>query len=75
MLTITKTANLTGQSKSGDVVLAFLNATIQSVSGVTMGRTIPNLELYLANQTEVDADIKAFQDEVFATASNSGTVA
>ena len=67
MLTTTKTANISGQSKVGDTVVAYLSANIQSDGSVSISKTIPNVALYVKNQTDVETDIKAFEADVLST--------
>jgi len=65
MLTTTKTANINGQSKVGDVVVAYLGANIQSDGSVSFSKTIPNVALYIKNQT---ANVKDFEAQAIAVA-------
>jgi len=68
MLTTTKTANINGQSKIGDVVAAYLGANIQSDGSVSLSKTIPNVALYTKNQVAIEADVKDFETQAIAVA-------
>lgn len=60
-LTSTKTSVITGQSKVGDTIIAYLNANLQADGTLSITRTIPDVTIYTTNQTAVDADVAAFE--------------
>jgi hypothetical protein len=60
-LTSTKTSNMSGQSKVGDTVAAYLSANLQSDGSMSITKTFPSIATYAANQTAVDADIVSFE--------------
>ena len=68
MLEISKSTNLNGVVKVDGQVVIYLNATIDSNNGVgaNINRSISNQELYMNNKEIVRADVKKFEDAVYA---------
>ena len=68
MLEISKSTNLNGVVKIDNQVVLYLNATIDSKNGVgaNINRSISNQELYMNNKEVVRADVKKFEDAVYA---------
>lgn len=68
-----RTANLSGQSKVGDTVVAYLGASIQGNNSVSVNVTVNDVSAYRANKAAVDADTLAFQADVIAIAEENVT--
>lgn len=64
MLSITKTTNLSGTSVINGQSAMTMYAAIPETGSLTISQTITNKELYLANQTQCDADYENFKAEV-----------
>jgi hypothetical protein len=64
MLSITRTTNLNGNSTIDGQTAMTMYAAIPETGSLTISQTITNKELYLANQTQCDADYENFKAEV-----------
>ena len=64
MLSITKTTNLSGTSVINGQSAMTMYAAVPETGSLTISQTITNKELYLANQTQCDADYENFKAEV-----------
>lgn len=66
MLKINKTINLNGNSEIDGQIVVYMNASI-STNGenANINKNIVNQNLYNANKSQVRADMKAFEDEVY----------
>lgn len=64
MLSITKTTNLSGTSMINGQSAMTMYAAVPETGSLTISQTITNKELYLANQTQCDADYENFKAEV-----------
>lgn len=68
MLEVNKNTNLNGVVKVDGQIVIYLNATIDSNNGfgANISRSIANQELYIQNKDAVRADVKKFEDMVYA---------
>ena len=66
MLNVTKSVNLNGESKIGEVTVAYLSANVTKEGNTTTSKNISNQELYQANRVEVRKDIADFEARVYA---------
>lgn len=75
MLEVNKSTNLNGVIKVDNQVVIYLNATIDSNNGfgANINRSIANQELYIQNKDTVRADIKEFEDMVYALEDRAST--
>lgn len=64
MLSTTRTTNLSGNSIIDGQTAMTMYASVPDVGSPTINQTITNKELYLANQTQCDADYENFKLEV-----------
>lgn len=64
MLSITKTANLSGTSVINGQSAMTMYAAVPETGSLTISQTITNKELYLTNQTQCDNDYENFKAEV-----------
>ncbi len=66
MLKINKTINLNENSEIDGQIVVYMNASI-STNGenANINKNIVNQNLYNANKSQVRADMKAFEDEVY----------
>ncbi len=61
---INRNTNINAQIQVKGQNVVCLNATINEVGSVTIGKTVQNLELYKANIEEVNTKIAEFMAEV-----------
>ncbi len=61
---INRNTNINAQIQVKGQNVVYLNATINEVGSVTIGKTVQNLELYKANIEEVNTKIAEFMAEV-----------
>ena len=68
MLDVNKSTNLNGVVKIDGQIVIYLNATIDSNNGfgANINKSIYNQELYMQNKDTVRADVKKFEDMVYA---------
>lgn len=75
MLKINKTTNLTAQilveskpkgTEAATEQVAYLNATVYEDGNININKVIQNMELFNANKEAVLADMKTFEDTVYA---------
>ena len=64
MLSITRTTNLSGTSVINGQSVMTMYVAVPETGSLTISQTITNKELYLANQTQCDADYENFKAEV-----------
>jgi len=76
MLESSKSINLTGQStvdvtqedgSTKNVIVTTYNANIQANGTVSYNEHMQSKDAYLANKDAVDADTKAFKDQLYAS--------
>ena len=76
MLESSKSINLTGQStvdvtqedgSTKNVIVTTYNANIQANGTVSYNEHMQSKDVYLANKDAVDADTKAFKDQLYAS--------
>lgn len=75
MLSITKTTNLSGTSVIDGQTAMTMYAAVPETGSLTISQTITNKELYLANQTQCDADYENFKAEVNKLLKNEQQIA
>lgn len=75
MLEVNKSTNLNGVVKVDGQIVIYLNATIDSNNGfgANINRSIANQELYIQNKDAVRADVKKFEDMVYALEDQAST--
>ncbi len=75
MLKINKTTNLTAQilveseakgTEATTEQVAYLNATVYEDGNININKVIQNMELFNTNKEAVLADMKTFEDTVYA---------
>lgn len=75
MLKINKTTNLTAQilveseakgAEAATEQVAYLNATVYEDGNININKVIQNMELFNTNKEAVLADMKTFEDTVYA---------
>ena len=66
MLNITKSINLNGESKIGDVTVAYLSASVSSNSNTTITKNIVSQELYQINKEVIKKDMSEFETKVYS---------
>lgn len=75
MLEVNKSTNLNGVVKVNNQIVLYLNASIDSNNGfgANINKSIYDQELYIQNKDAVRADVKKFEDMVYALEDRAST--